>query len=114
MFYPEDNKTELNLWDLKKNIKGGYLINIDTAIVRDFIGLQDINGKDIYEGDIVKVKWHCYYEKAIIIFYTNSWCIDMSKFYPLCKEGWVVKMSCDMEFKKIGNIYENPELLESK
>ena len=69
-----------------------------------YTGLKDKNGKEIYEGDLLKqkiiVKWN---EKFA------SWC--------LYREGWMFTHwfgeSCNPEeCEIIGNIYENPELLK--
>jgi uncharacterized phage protein (TIGR01671 family) len=80
-------------------------------ILMQFTGLQDKNGKDIYEGDIVR-----YYNKYSKLFYThqvmwdNKWAAFglFEQGNEWCKEIDWVKIS---EIEVIGNIYENPELL---
>lgn len=81
-----------------------------TIVLMQYTGLKDKNGKEIYEGDIVtgklgkiaEVKWlqeHCAYV---------GYCREDNKYYYL---------ECGNErFENvviIGNIFENPELLES-
>lgn len=79
-------------------------INKDT--LGQYTGLHDKNGKEIYEGDIVKIK---YRDEDIgkVIYEHNGFSIDvtnMNKNY-----GRVSFVNNFMEV--IGNIYDNPELL---
>lgn len=76
---------------------------IDIATLGQFTGLLDKNGKEIYEGDIVK--W-------MTINMEGNACIDFKNggFY-LQKTGFIVGDN-DLEMEIIGNIYENSELLK--
>lgn len=74
-----------------------------------FTGLHDKNGKEIYEGDIVRVEKidfaYIYYDEDRM-----AWGIKpINEFYfdsPLLSEN------ADLELEVIGNIYDNPELLK--
>ena len=75
-------------------------------------GLKDKNGKKIFEGDIVDykgreavVKWHGSYASFIYRF-VDGLQERVSEWDPLF-------LAC-YNFEVIGNIYENPELLEEK
>lgn len=78
-------------------------------VLMQYTGLKDKNGKEIYEGDIVKGSA---YGKEIytgvVEFYDASFVmrIDGNKgYYRLNKMTF-------QELEVVGNIYENPELLK--
>lgn len=71
----------------------------DDTLVEQYTGLKDKNGKEIYEGDIVRVSYGYNYE--VRQFRTGAWRIGRD---DLCV--WADSSEV------IGNIHENPELLE--
>jgi uncharacterized phage protein (TIGR01671 family) len=69
-----------------------------------FTGLYDVNGKEIYEGDIIK---HRYFSmKGVAEVYWNE---QEACFLALEPNGARVILRPNSEI--IGNIYENPELI---
>ena len=88
------------------------ITEIDDLVFRVYTGLRDKNGKEIYEGDIVNngplappwVEW--LEEGAGFIFRevgSDEWW-SPNGFSLVTEFAWEI----------IGNIYENPELLETK
>lgn len=93
----------------------GY--DFDSVELMQFTGLKDMNGKEIYEGDIVKInhpkdKTGDFTNKLGRVFY---WEEEAGFFHGHCS----VKNGSGRPPKKmfeycevVGNIYENPELLK--
>ena len=75
----------------------------DRVELMQFTGLHDKNGKEIYEWDIVKGTEDNEHQGQSAVFYGNFHIQPFS--YLGCYDG--------AKFEVIGNIYENPELLEA-
>ena len=89
----------------------------DDFILMQYTGLKDKNGKEIYEGDIIKSKYFGDFivKNGIVRIMDNEAYQDnlVSGFYlqqVSSKELWHLDFLKKCEV--IGNIYENPELLK--
>lgn len=104
--------------------------------VMQFTGLHDKNGKEIYEGDIIAAKFQPHYVERVswqgppdviakVFWDYNGFRLeavgdndnryaDFTDFERLeHADGMMVDMATEHS-EVIGNIYENPELLEAK
>lgn len=77
--------------------------------VRQFTGLKDKNGNDIFEGDVCKKERHK--ELYEIVFYKSSWAVKSEDENAIWHQEFCNgARAYDIEI--IGNIYENPDLLK--
>jgi len=104
----------------KRNTK--ILLEDINGELMQFIGLKDKNGKEIYEGDIVET-FNSKRKKLIagiweVVFTKHLGCFDGKRVSNRKEDsgedfeciGNLVSDKCEV----IGNIYENPELLEEQ
>lgn len=82
--------------------------------IMQYTGLKDKNGKEIYEGDIIHLFGKGHYDgvdyNGCIQFLDGGFCAtDGYKEYGLRRYDL---SRCDLEVEVIGNIYENPGLLD--
>ncbi|HBC2896114.1 TPA: hypothetical protein IUX81_002146 [Enterococcus faecalis] len=74
------------------------------AVIMQSTGLKDLNGVEIFEGDILFDKHHNP-QIGVVVFYEGAFqLLANNMYYPL------IQFDGDVEI--IGNIHENPELLE--
>jgi uncharacterized phage protein (TIGR01671 family) len=123
MISPE-NKAAARM-DFLGNVYIGGIILKDVTLMQ-YTGLKDKNGKEIYEGDIVRLKMQdrstrfsenpqYYYKNMAVEWYEGynqlGFRLRNGKFH-----FWMNKKSSlsTMEAEIIGTIYENPDLLKEK
>ncbi|MPQ18672.1 hypothetical protein GA516_04815 [Lactobacillus pentosus] len=108
MMVPRDMQTDSdgNIFYVEaRSLDGEYDEgDLDVFELEQFTGLKDVNGKDIYEGDILENRKY----RSIVKFASGKFLADVV--------GTINKFDLIGEThgsKVIGNVHANPELLEA-
>ena len=97
-----DNQTIFYYWFGDHD---GHFENFNKIDLMEYTGLKDMKGKEIYEGDILFESFSEEYFK--VVFENGSFRAEDDK-YSLDLEDYA--HICEV----VGNIYENPELIEDE
>lgn len=89
--------------------------NKDNYELMQYTGIKDKNGVEIYEGDILKYKY--LYDRrfkylSLVKFMETEASFGLKDIYG--NEIPLYRITANNYFEVVGNIYENPELLEEK
>lgn len=107
------------LYNIRCKINGITSFCLALFVLMQSTGLKDINGKEIYEGDVIKVSDGLYEIDEENPFVVVKWdeeaggytMKDFTGEFDALNIGWQIADKF-VRVEVVGNIYENPELLE--
>ena len=121
-----NRKIAFRVWDKKDKLwvagwsigQAGVQTETSNKVFMQYTGLQDKNSKEIYEGDVMPIVIENLGESiktvnGVVKFERGQWNIEY--FHPFQKEMYLANLYSLLERAEkevIGNLYENPELLD--
>lgn len=95
-------------WNMPRNT---VVFDIDPETVCQYTGLTDKNGKKVFIGDIIRCTKGCPHEVIWLKEYAGRYFGGMPAVYL---SGLLEGYAWTGEEEKIGNIFDNPELLKGE
>ena len=89
-----------------------FTFEVIPETVGQYTGLKDKSGKDIYYGDIVEIEYYSYIQPECSAIFEVKF--EGLGFMLSFVKGKIYKSPYTEMIEIIGNIYDNPELLEEK
>lgn len=107
------------LWHPLDSIRNLVPCRENSHVVCLYTGLKDINGREIYEGDICRHGYtnnygNDFYNNSVVAYFEKDCCFGLvkhsynPKMYNRITENMIKRNNIEV----IGNLYENPELLK--
>lgn len=104
---------------------GSIQVEVEPNTIGQFTGLKDKNGREIYEGDIIRktettfrmtdlgAVRYCNEEAKFVLHVTDEYReYDLSFVKDFQSQDGYATVPCHNEYEVVGNIYDNPELLK--
>lgn len=110
MYQPEEVMVcDGNIWIIDEDsVAGEWIVNNDIHLMQS-TGLRDKNGKEVFEGDIVKMVKDVYSEPTYYeVVRHRGGAYRLESKQHGC-ELWLRHTDCEV----VGNVYENKELLDA-
>ena len=103
--------------NIRRMDTGVLYYSVLTNTIGLFTGLTDKNGKKIFEGDIIKIvpdyDYSDDYSISKVYSYNGVLCVDYhGDDFDSTALGFLEDYLPDGDFEVIGNIHDNPEMLE--
>ena len=108
----------IKVWDENAPLISHEFSYSEDCIFEQYTGLKDNNGKEIYEGDILRLTREVARDKSTL--YQVVWNEPMAEFDTknLDEKRWDIgylnETAAKKDYEVIGNIHENPELLKGE
>ena len=96
-------------WNMPRPVE---FVEVDPSTVGQYTGLKDKHGKRIWEGDVLRSRYDDLYPDdesiEVVKWFRGGWHIQQGEYPPDAMDGDGVMPYSEV----IGNIHDNPELLE--